>query len=110
MATTYEYDPWNGVYQKIEDDPQTGGVIIKPIQEQAPLLDWTKKQRNMGLNDLGGARDKSDFKHYATVSIGAQHQMLKEGINFWKKEDEKRMLKWLERNAPKLKATNRKII
>jgi hypothetical protein len=108
MAKTYEYNP-DGSYHVMEDDAQ-GNLLITHMQDVKPALDWSTKQRNSGLNDLGGARDKSDLKHYATVSMGAILEMRKAGIDFWKVEHEPAMLKWLERNAPKCKVTNRKIV
>ena len=109
MAKTYEYNP-DGSYHIIEDDPQSGGLIIKHAQDIAPAIDWATKQRNAGVNDKGGARDKDDLKHYATVSMGAILEMRKEGIDFWNKDHEKAMLKWIERKAPKSKVTNRRIV
>ena len=107
MAKTYEYNP-DGSYHVLEDDAD-GNLLITHMQDIKPALDWSAKQKNSGHNDLGGARDKGDMKHYATVSMGAILEMRKAGIDFWKVEHEPAMLKWLERNAPKCKVTNRKI-
>ena len=109
MAKTFEYNPHDGSYHVLEDDAD-GNLLITHMQDVKPALDWANKQRKHGLNDLGGARDKNDLKHYATVSMGAILEMKKEGIDFWKVEHEKAMLKWLERKAPKCKVTNRKIV
>ena len=109
VAREFEYNP-DGSYHIIDDDPQTGNVLITHVQDVAPALKWAQKQRNSGQNDLGGARDKSDIKHYATVSMGAILKMRQDGIDFWNKDHEKAMLKWIERNAPKCKVTNRKIM
>ena len=108
MAKTLEYNPVNGVYTEMVDDP-SGGLLITQMQDIAPALDWAKKQRNSGQNDLGGKRDRNDIKHYATVSMGAILKMRAEGIDFWNKDHEKAMLKWIERQGPKCKVTNRKI-
>ena len=109
MAKTYEYNPWDGSYHVLEDLAD-GGLAITHCQDIDAALDWTKKQQNSGHNDYGGLRDKNDIKHYATVSMGAILEMRKEGIDFWNKNHEKDMLKWLERKAPKCKVTNRKIV
>lgn len=108
MAKTYEYNP-DGSYHVVEDDPE-GNLLITHCQEVKPALDWAKKQRNSGQNDMGGVRDLADIKHYATVSMGAILEMRKEGIDFWNRAHEKDMLKWIERKAPNLKVTNRKIV
>jgi hypothetical protein len=93
----------------MEDDPD-GNLLITHCQDVDAAIDWTNKQRNSGQNDYGGLRDKGDLKHYATVSMGAILEMRKEGIDFWNRDHEKAMLKWIERKAPKQKVTNRKII
>ncbi len=108
MAKTFEYNP-DGSYHIIEDDP-SGNLLITHAQDIEPALRWARKQRNSGQNDLGGARDKHDVKHYATVSMGAILEMRKDGIDFWNKDHEKAMLKWIERKAPKCKVTNRRIM
>lgn len=109
MAKTFEYNE-DGSYHIVEDDPQTGGLLITQAQDVGPALRWAQKQRNSGQNDLGGLRDNGDMKHYATVSMGAVLEMRKDGIDFWNKDHEKAMLKWIERKAPKCKVTNRKMI
>jgi hypothetical protein len=106
MAKTFEYNH-DGSYHIMEDSPD--GLLITQAQDVTAALDWAKKQRNHGLNDFGGKRDE-ELKHYATVPMGAILEMRKEGIDFWNKDHEKAMLKWIERNAPKCKVTNRKIM
>lgn len=108
MAKTYEYNPWDGSYHMLEDGSD-GSLMITQMQDVTPAIQWAQKQKNSGQNDLGGARDKGDLKHYATVSMGAILEMRKEGIDFWNRDHEKAMLKWLEQKAPKCKVTNRKI-
>ena len=108
MAKTFEYNH-DGSYHVMEDDAD-GNLLITQMQDVQPALDWAKKQRNSGQNDYGGLRDKNDIKHYATVSMGAILEMRKAGIDFWNKDHEKDMLKWIERNAPNSKVTNRKIV
>ena len=108
MAKTSE---WNGyAYEEIEDDPQTGGLIIKIKQNVTPALEWAKKQRNSGVNDLGGARDGHDLKHYATISHGQILAMRNKGIDIWDKNCTKDLIKEIERNYPLCKVTNRKIL
>ncbi len=108
MAKTLEYDPLTGAYTEIED--YQDGVIIKTFQNPTASLDWAKKQRNSGNNDLGGARDGSDLKHYATISLGQIMAMRNKGINVWDKDHTKDMIKEIETNYPLCKVTNRKIL
>lgn len=109
MAKTFEYNP-DGSYYVMEDDNSDGSLLITQVQDVKPALDWARKQKNSGQNDLGGARDNGDMKHYATVSMGAIMEMRKEGIDFWNKDHEKAMLQWIERKAPKCKVTNRRLM
>ena len=109
MAKTFEYNP-DCSYYVMEDDNSDGSLLITQVQDVKPALDWARKQKNSGQNDLGGARDNGDMKHYATVSMGAIMAMRKEGIDFWNKEHEPAMLKWIERKAPKCKVTNRRLM
>lgn len=110
MARTFEYQP-DGSYYVIEDDAQNpGSLIIHRNQDVSAAVAWATKMRNSGINDYGGLRDKqSDMKHYAVVSAGAQMKMLKDGIDFWNKDQTKEMIQWIERNAPKCKVTNRRL-
>lgn len=106
---TFEYNH-DGSFHVIEDDPQNPGtLIIHHNQDVTPALKWAEKQRNHGHNDPGGLRDDSDLKHYATVSMGQILSMRDEGIDFWNKDHEVDMLKWIEREAPNCKVTNRKL-
>lgn len=109
MSKFLEYNH-DGSYHEYETDPQTGDLLIHHNQDVSAAVDWATKQRNHGVNDLGGKRDKDDLKHYATVSMGAILQMRKAGIDFWNKDHEKAMLKWIEQKGPKCKVTNRKIV
>lgn len=108
MAKTFTYNI-DGSYDVVEDAPD-GSLLITKVQDVEPALRWAKKQRNSGQNDLGGKRDKNDMKHYATVSMGAIMKMREAGIDFWNKDHEKAMLKWIEREAPGCKVTNRKLL
>lgn len=108
MARTFEYNH-DGSYHIIEDNPD-GSLTIHHNQDVSAAVNWATKQRNSGQNDYGGLRDRNDLKHFATVPMGAILSMRDEGIDFWNKDHEKDMLKWLQNNAPKCLVTNRKIV
>ena len=110
LAKTTEWNPSLGVWEDIEDDPQTGDLIIHTRQNVQPALDWANKQRNSGVNDLGGARDGADLKHYAILPAHVVIALREKGINIWDKACTKDMIKEIERNHPKCKVTNRKIL
>ena len=107
MSKDFEYNAHDGSWHEYED--YDGGLIIHHKQNVKPALDWATKQRNSGQNDLGGARDKNDLKHYATIPLGAILAMREKGIDVWNKNHTKKMLKEIERNYPLCKTTNRKM-
>ena len=109
MAKTVEWDGARGVWVETVDDPQTGGLFITTKQDVQPALDWAKKQRNSGVNDLGGARDNGDLKHYALIPAHVVIALREKGINIWDKKCTKRMIKEIETNYPSCKVTNRKM-
>ena len=109
MAKTIEWDGATASWEETTDH-HDGGLIIKTKQNVQPSLDWAKKQRNSGANDLGGARDGNDLKHYATISHGQILAMRKKGIDVWNKDHTNRMIKEIETEYPLCKVTNRKIL
>jgi len=110
MAKEYEWNPHKGTWYEYEDDPQTGGVIIHTKQDVQPVLDRNKKLRNSGVNDLGGARDKNDLKHYATIPTHVELALREKGIDIYSNKYTKELIKEIERNYPECKVTNRKLI
>lgn len=108
MAITREWDPVLGTWT-VTKDHHDGGLIIRTEQDPTPSLDWAKKQRNSGVNDLGGKRDGADLKHYATISQAQILAMREKGIDIWNKDHTKKMIREIETNYPLCKVTNRKI-
>ncbi len=109
MAKTSEYDPVTGTFTDTIDCAQTGGLIFKRYQDPTASLDWAKKQRNSGANDLGGIKDNRDAKHYATISHAQIMAMRNKGIDVWNKDHTKAMIREIESNYPLCKVTNRKM-
>jgi hypothetical protein len=110
MAKTFDYNPARGVWYEIEDDLQTGDLIIHTKQDIQPSIDWAKKQRNSGVNDKGGARDGHDLKHYAHIPTHVELALRQKGINIYDKSQTKDVIREIERNYPHCKVTNRKIL
>ena len=108
MAITKEWDPFSGTWTTIRDH-HDGGLVIKRSQDPKAALDWAKKQRNSGVNDLGGARDGADFKHYAVISQAQIMKMREKGIDIWNKDHTQKVIKEIETNYPLCKVTNRKL-
>ena len=110
MAEFFDWNPARGTWYEWEDDPQTGGFMIHTKQDVRPSLDWNKKQRNHGHNDLGGLRDGSDLKHYASIPAHVELELRQKGINIYDKNNTKRLIQEIERNYPLCKVTNRKMM
>lgn len=105
MAKTYEFNTDRGTFYEIEDDPQSGGLFIHTKQDVSPVVEWAKKQRNSGKNDKV---NKQDFNHYAIIPAHVELELRQKGINIYKKENTKRLLKEINTNYPHLKVTNMK--
>lgn len=110
MAEFFGWNPERGVWYEVEDDPQTGGLIIHTKQDIQPHLEWAKKQRNSGVNDLGGKRDGDDLKHYAHIPTHVELELRQKGLNIYDKNNTKRLIHEIETNYPLCKVTNRKIL
>jgi len=110
MAEFFGWNPERGVWYEVEDDPQTGGIIIHTKQDIQPHLDWAKKQRASGVNDSGGVRDKNDIKHYAHIPTHVELELRQKGLNIYDKNNTKRLIREIETNYPLCKVTNRKIL
>jgi hypothetical protein len=110
MAKTFEYNPHRGTWYEFEDDPQTGGLIIKTKQNVQPVLDRNRKLRNSGVNDLGGLRDHEDLKHYASIPAHVELALRQKGINIYDQNQTKEMISEIERNYPECKVTNRRML
>lgn len=110
MSEFFDWNPARGTWYEFEEDKQTGDLLIHTKQDVKPSLDWASKQRNSGQNDLGGARDKNDLKHYATIPAHVELELRDKGINIHDPANTKRMIEEIERNYPLCKVTNRKMI
>jgi hypothetical protein len=110
LSEFFDWNPARGSWYETEDDHQSGGIVIHTKQDVQPSLDWAKKQRNSGHNDLGGLRDGGDLKHYATIPAGIELEMLDKGLDIHDRHNIKRLIHEIERNYPLCKVTNRKMI
>lgn len=108
MSEFFDWNPARGTWYEVDD--QDGKLVIHTKQDIKPSVDWARKQRNHGLNDYGGKRDKSDLKHYATIPAHVELELRQKGINIYDKDCTKQLFKEIEQNYPKCKVTNRKIL
>lgn len=110
MAKTYEYNPHRGTWYEMEDDAQTGGVIIHTKQDVSPIIDRNRKLRNSGVNDLGGMNDKGDLKHYASIPAHVELALREKGIDIYSQNHTKELIREIETNYPECKVTNRRML
>ena len=101
MAKTFEYNPNRGTWYEMEDDLQSGGLLIHTKQDCQPVLDHAKKLRNSGINDKA-----SDFAHYAIIPAGVELELREKGLSIYDKNNTKRLLQEIESNYPGLKVSN----
>lgn len=102
MAKTYEYNPTSGCYTSIEDTAD-GGVVLKTIQDVQPVLDHVQRKRDSGLVDRG---IKKDWWHYATIPAAVWLKWKQErGVDIFNKDHEKKVLKLINSEYPRLKNT-----
>lgn len=109
MAKTFDYNPARGTWYEIEDDSD-GNLLITTKQDVQPSIDWARKQKNSGVNDKGGKRDKGDLKHYAHIPAHVELALRQKGINIYDKGNTKALIREIERNYPHCKVTNRKLM
>lgn len=103
MAKTFEYEPHNGMWTIMEDDPHSGGVYIHRRQNVTPILDYAARERNSGMNDKVG-----NFNRYAIIPTHVELELKQKGINIYDKNCTSRLIKEIETNYPHLKCTNLK--
>ena len=109
MAEFFDWNAARGTWYEVEDDLQTGELIIHTKQDVQPVLDDNKILRNSGANDLGGAGDKNDLKHYARIPTHVELELRQKGINIYDHDATQRIIYEIENNYPECKVTNRKI-
>ena len=74
-----------------------GKLTIHAQQDVEPLLDHLKDRR--------GHKDKGNFRHYCSIPTFVEIELRNKGINIYNKAHTPRVLREINENYPKLKAT-----
>jgi len=101
MSEFFDYNPTNGVTQKIEWDNDV--FRIHHSQDVEPILKYAKAQRD----NCARKGTVEEWAHYAILPNTFMMDMFKKGINPLKKENTKRLLREINQNYPHLKCTNK---
>lgn len=101
MSKFLDFNHHRGTWYEYEYDPQENKGIVSIKQDVQPVLDLAKEERNSGINDKVG-----DFSLYARIPAHVEVALRQKGINIYKQEHTKALLKEINQNYPYLKTTN----
>lgn len=97
----FNYDASTGQTEYMDVDSE-GIVSLRTEEDVQPLLDLNQSFRNEGIKNVKGAW----IRHYATVPMTVILEMRNKGIDFYKKDHQKRVFQEIEANYPHLKVDN----
>jgi hypothetical protein len=84
------------------EDGEGDEITVHSVQDVQPFIDHATRVRNSGVADKG---IKRDVWKYCTIPTHVELALRDKGINIYKKEDQKAMLKEINTNYPYLKYT-----
>ena len=96
MSEFFDYNPHNQMRYDLSESE--GKITIHSTQDIEPLLDYLKEKR--------GHDDKGHFRHYCSIPTFVEIELRNKGINIYNKNHTARVIKEINQNYPKLKATN----
>ncbi len=96
MSEFFDYSPHNGMRYDTEEDHET--ITIHATQDIAPILDYLKDKRSR-------PERKTNFRHYCSIPTFVEIELRNKGINIYDKNHTGRVLREINQNYPKLKAT-----
>ena len=99
MSEFLDYSPHNGMRYHTEDGEKEGDIIIHSSQDVQPILESLTEKRSM-VEDK-----KAKFRHYCSIPTEVEVELRKKGIDIYNKHQTKELLKEINTNYPKLKAT-----
>lgn len=105
MSEFFDYDPVAGMTYYTDYDHDNDEIVVHSVQDVQPHLDWAKEVRNSNVADKG---IKRDMWHYAIIPTHVQLELRQKGINIYKKDHWRAMLKEINTNYPHLKMTSLK--
>ena len=98
MSEFLDYSPHNGMRYHTEDGEKDGDIIIHSSQNVQPVLDHMQQKRSIG-------EKKANLRHYCTIPTWVEVELRSKGIDIYNKHQTKELLKEINTNYPKLKAT-----
>jgi len=106
MPILFDTDPLTGTVQYFDYDPVNDEFSITTVSDDTPLLDHLQALRND--EDYSKKGIKEEWWHYASIPAVVEVQLRNKGINIYDKNATKAILKEINQNYPKLKATTKK--
>ncbi len=100
MSEFFDYNPINGMRYDTEEDDR-GNITIHSTQDVQPALDYMAAKRSM--NESG--RKDNTLRHYCSIPTWVEIELRNKGIDIYNKHQNKELLKEINQNYPKLKAT-----
>ena len=101
MSKFFDFDPTTGMTYYTEDG-EGDKITVHSVQDVQPFIDHATRVRNSGVADKG---IKRDVWKYCTIPTHVELALRDKGINIYKKEDQKAMLREINQNYPYLKYT-----
>ena len=98
MSEFFDYSPHNGMRYDTEEDHE--GITIHATQDVGPILDHLKNKRAQGDQGI-----KRNLWHYCSIPTEVEIELRNKGINIYNKNHTARVLREINQNYPKLKAT-----
>jgi len=99
MSEFFSYSPHNGMrYDSEEEDTE---ITIHSSQDVQSILDKMSAKRSMPESE----RKKHVLRHYCSIPTEVEIELRAKGIDIWNKHQTKELIREIEQNYPKLKAT-----
>ena len=97
MSEFFSYSPHNGMRYDSEEDGTE--ITIHSSQDVQPILERMAEKCNQPYDR------KARFHHYCSIPTYVEIELRNKGIDIWNKHQTKELLREIETNYPKLKAT-----
>jgi len=97
MSEFFDYSPHNGM--RYDSEEGVKDITIYSSQDVQPVVDRMHERRLLAEDK------KSPFRHYCTIPTWLEVELRKKGIDIHNKHQTKELLKEINTNYPKLKAT-----
>ena len=99
MSEFYSYSPHNGMCYDSEEEGTE--ITIHSSQDVQSVLEQMAAKRSMPESE----RRKHVLRHYCAIPTYVEIELRTKGIDIWNKHQTKELIREIEQNYPKLKAT-----